>query len=225
MTADWRQEFGRWDSIALYRRPQTTRSGCALVLIREGKSLGFVRVTTSATRARHEFDVMLGVHSASPETFRIARPLAWGSEGAWGWLATESVPSYPLAAVRNSRDRDPVVREIGAILESSLPRPDDVPPHWVGSHGDLSPWNLRLQRRRVVRVIDWEDAAFAPPGSDAVYAAATAAATFSLPFAVEGVEQEAVDWVRSVVEARRSPVESAHSANNRVLALLDAANR
>lgn len=221
MTSEWQREFGLWDSVAMYRRPQLTRSGCALVLVRDGRAIGFVRVTTSSERARREFDVMLGVHSASPQTFKIARPMSWGSQGDWGWLATESVPNYPLAAVRRATDRVPVVREIGSILNTVLHRSTDTPQHWVGSHGDLAPWNLRFEQRRVVRVIDWEDASFAPPGADALYAAVTAALTFSDRVELAKVPPETITWVRSMIEARRSLDESPESTNNRLLAELD----
>lgn len=220
MSADWRSEFGAWDSVALYKRPQVGRNGCALILIRDGRSIGFVRITTSADRARREFEVMDAVHSASPRTFEIARPVAWGSDAGWAWLATETVPAYPLSAVRWEDDRAPVIHEIGSILDSTLPRAAGIPGHWVGAHGDLAPWNLRFERRRVVRVIDWEDAAFAPPGADALYAAVTASITFSDPVACDA-DEEAIAWTRAAVVARMSSTETAESVNNRLLRELD----
>jgi Ser/Thr protein kinase RdoA (MazF antagonist) len=56
-----------------------------------------------------------------------------------------------------------------------LQRPAGVPAHWRAAHGDLNPWNLR--RARGSRwLIDWEDAAYAPAGTDEVYFLATSAA-------------------------------------------------
>ena len=41
-------------------------------------------------------------------------------------------------------------------------------------HGDFTPWNLRQRRDGTLILVDWEDAAWAPPGADEVYYAATA---------------------------------------------------
>ena len=98
----WHSVFGDWDSAALYRRPQNGRSGFALLLLRDGRGAGFVRVATSAEAVRKEFDVMSGINAAHPSTFTVARPLDWGSTDGWAWLATESVPNYPLGALKRA---------------------------------------------------------------------------------------------------------------------------
>ena len=212
----WRSEFGTWDSAALYRRPQSGRTGCAVLLFRDGRGVGFVRVTTSEARVEREFRVLDGVHAARPTTFAVARPRAWGAERGWAWLGTESVPNYPLGAVRRASVRLPVIDELGSILDGVLPRAESVPAHWRGSHGDLAPWNLRTELGGAVRVIDWEDADYAPPGTDIVYSGVTAHTTFGTALPTD-VNAEAVGFVADLIAARRAIDEDAGSLNNRLL--------
>lgn len=216
---EWHALFGDWDSIALYRRPQRDRDGCALLLLRRGRGVGFIRITADDARARNEFAVMRGVHRASPETFMIAEPLGLGSRDGWSWLATATVPNYPLGAVRQRPVRARVINEIADILDDVVERSDGIPAGWRGAHGDLAPWNLRTDLFGRVIVIDWEDAVFAPSGSDLLYAELTAQVTFrSRP--PESTTAEAAEWISSILGARRTTDEEVGSINNRLLAAL-----
>ena len=91
-----------------------------------------------------------------------------------------------------------LLEEISALVVAVVPRPDGVPEHWRGSHGDLTPWNLR--RARGARwLIDWEDAGYAPPWTDHVYFQATTAAlrrdAAALRLTLPASYREAVDFV------------------------------
>lgn len=198
----WRAEVGGFDAIALYRRPQLGRSGFAALLLREGRGVGFVRFHPDASRVNREFRVVTGVWEAGPTSFSVARPIA-SSELAWGgaWLLSESLPNYPLGAVRRETVRHRVVAEVGEVLSSILPREAGTPAHWVAVHGDLSPWNMRTLLSGDVRVIDWEDATYAPPGVDQLYADLTAQGTFGTgrPTAASA---EAVDWLHALIRGR-----------------------
>lgn len=216
----WRSAVGSWDDEVLYRRPQSGRHGFALLLLRRGRGLAFIRVSPDAERTAREYSVMLGVHAARPDTFRVAFPLAEGSRHGWGWMAVESGPNHPTGALRRAADRLRVVDEITDILTRTLHRDADTPAHWVGCHGDLSPWNVRTGRGRSVWVIDWEDAQFGPPGADLLYSGLTAELTFGSPV-VRGAEPEAIEWMRNLVSNRRQPDETELSENNRLLAALD----
>lgn len=218
---EWHALFGAWDSAALYRRPQGDRTGFAILLLRDGRGVGFVRVATSREAVQKEFDVMRGVYKARPTTFIIARPACWGAAEEWAWLATESVPNYPLGAVKRADVRLSVTTEIGDILDKVLVRTEDTPSHWRGSHGDLSPWNLRRELRGAVRVIDWEDAGFAPPGVDELYGALTAHLTFGSPLPCS-TNQEAATWLATMISARRDSDKGPKSINNRLLGALAA---
>jgi hypothetical protein len=215
----WRDAFGVWDSAALYRRPQSARAGCALLLLRQGRGVGFVRITADSSKAENEFAVMSGVAAARPSTFTVASPVGWGAEAGHAWVGTRSVPNYPLGAVRRPALRLAVTQELDAILDDVLPRPDDTPPHWRGSHGDLAPWNLRTDLAGVVRVIDWEDAGFAPVGVDLLYGGLTSALTFGTPMPAEA-DREAADWVACILTGRLAGDEAPDSVNHRLLSAL-----
>lgn len=201
LLAQWADAYGSWNGVALYRRPQEGRSGFSVLLLRDGRGVGFVRVTSAAERARSEYLVLRGVHAAHPHTFRVTRPIGWGSAGEWFWVGSESAPNYPLGAVSRGSVREEVAEEISAILDDVLVRNGSIPNHWRGSHGDLSPWNLRTEWRGAVRVIDWEDARFAPPGVDHLYGALTAHQTFGTPLP-HSTNAEAADWVAGILKAR-----------------------
>lgn len=218
---DWHRLFGEWDSVSLYRRPQLGRSGCALLLLRNGRGVGFVRITADNERARNEFDVMSGVFSARPKTFTVAQPLGFGSGAGWSWLATASVPNYPLGAVRRRAVRARVIDEIADILDGVIEKATPDLPDWRGAHNDLAPWNLRTDLGGRVIVIDWEDAAFAPRGSDRLYADLTAYLTFrSSP--PESTTVGAARWVAEILSSRRVAGEASDSINNRLLRALSA---
>jgi hypothetical protein len=217
--AEWFEAFGRWDSAALYSRPQASRSGCSVLLLRDGRGVGFVRITTDPQRAAREFAVMSSVWLAHPASFTVARPVGFGHGPGWSWIGSESVPNYPLGAVRKRAVRERVAAEIGDILDTVLARSESTPLGWRGSHGDLSPWNLRTELTGRVRVIDWEDAAFAPAGVDSLYGAVTAHLTFGTPLPAE-VDGAAAGWIESVVEKRLSSNEAPGSLNNRMLQIV-----
>jgi hypothetical protein len=216
---EWRDSFGPWDSAALYRRPQLGRTGCTLLLLRRGRGVGFVRISPDSARVAREFSVMKGVHAARPSTFAIARPVGCGTEAGWSWVGTESVPNYPLGALRRHSVRHAVAEEISAILDGFLARPADVPSDWRGSHGDFAPWNLRTELSGRVRVIDWEDAAFAPANVDLLYGDLTSHLTFGTPLPPLA-SVDSARWMAEVVRRRLAPEEGANSINSRLLELL-----
>lgn len=219
LCAAWRATLGEWDAVALYHRPDRGRTGFALLLLREGRALAFVRVATDPSRTEREFAVLAGLHAAAPRSFVTAAPIAHGEVDGWGWLATESVPNYPLGALRRAETRHTVAGEIGAVLAGILERPAGTPEHWIACHGDLSPWNLRTSIRGTVWVIDWEDAAWAPPGVDLLYGDLTAHTTFGSPLPAQ-TSAEAAEWVGAILSARLTAGEDRSSINNRLLAAL-----
>ncbi|KNY05445.1 phosphotransferase [Microbacterium sp. GCS4] len=198
---EWTSHVGRVDSVAVYHRPQTGRVGLSALLLREGRGVGFVRVSNDVARVNHEARVVRALNRARPETFRVAELVAAEDVNGLGWMLSESVPNYPLGAVRRSRTREAVAAEISDVLSDALDRPADVPPHWTVAHGDLSPWNLRRRISGAVQVIDWEDAAYAPPGVDALYGALTAHVSLGTPLPVSA-PAEAHAWVDDLLSGR-----------------------
>lgn len=196
----WADETGGFDQIALYHRPQPGRTGFSALLLRRGRGVAFARVHPDEARVTHEYAVLSHIHASEPSTFRVAQPIAWGRVASASWMLTTSVPNYPLGAVRRAATRQRVSDELTAILDPRLTRPPGTPEHWVASHGDFTPWNLRTDRGRVI-VIDWEDAGFAPPGTDLLYGDLTAHTTFGsrLPATAPA---EAADAIEQMLRAR-----------------------
>jgi hypothetical protein len=197
----WRGHVGRFDGVALYRRPQAGRAGFAALLLDRGRGVAFARVHPDAARVANEAAVLEIVHRARPRSFRVARPIASDLHGEDAWLLTTSVPNYPLGAVRRADTRALVARELSDILLDALPRPAGIPAHWVPAHGDFTPWNLRTELSGAVRVIDWEDAGYAPPGVDVLYGGLTAHETFGTPLPIV-TTAEARDWIDDLLSAR-----------------------
>lgn len=213
----WEAVAGRVDDLVLYRRPQAGRSGFAALLLRDGRGVGFARFHPDRSRTEREFTIMTAVHRAGPSSFGVARPIACGQLDSAGWLVNESLPNYPLGSLRDAGLRDQVADEIGDVLGGVLPRGTDVPTHWRAAHGDLAPWNLRTLLRGAVRVIDWEDACYAPPGIDRLYGALTAHTTFGSPLP-DAAPGEAIDWLTDLVAGRAHA--SSEPGGNALLELL-----
>ena len=205
---------GPVDGVAVYEQPQPVREGLALLLLRSGRSVGFVKLRRSPAPVALEADALRVAEAANPDgrPFRALTPYASGSTGDWSWLVMEPLPTRPH---RPSRLADvaglgPWVR---AVVEAVVPRPPDVPAHWVGVHGDLVPWNLRTSGSALY-LLDWEQAAWAPPGTDEVYYRAASSAVHRVPPPREPEEQrEAAERLADAVRARRS------SADDVVLSL------
>lgn len=197
----WSGSVGRVDSAAMYYRPQAGRTGFSVLLLREGRGVGFARVSTESERLAHEAKVIAALNAARPESFRVAGLLGSDTSDDVGWLLTESVPNYPLGAVRRASARASVAAELSTILAGALPRPSGVPAHWTPAHGDFSPWNLRTHLNGSIQVIDWEDAGYAPPGVDVLYGGLTAHVSMGTPLP-GSAPAEARGWVDELLSDR-----------------------
>lgn len=194
---------GSFDGYAVYRRPQAARTGVAVLLLHGGTPVGLLKIREQNEELNREVTA-LGAFAAGGcgGRFRVPRVLARGSAGDLAWLVISPMEPVP------SRPADPasahaLATEISERLEGVLPRPPDTPRHWRPMHGDLTPWNLRLTRGPLPWLIDWEDAAYGPPGADEVYFTATRAAVRRDTAAQsESDHQEAVAFWSALVRER-----------------------
>lgn len=167
--------LGHFDDLALYERPQASRTGLAAVLLDKGKPMGFLKLREDPAELDREHRAMVMLAESRPETFRLPRVLDRGETAGWHWMVMEAMPPRPAAPARRIA-LPRMVADIQRCLEPLLPRPHGVPVHWRPMHGDLTPWNLRRCGPGLPWLIDWEDAAWAPPGADEVYYAVTSTA-------------------------------------------------
>jgi len=171
-----RAELGPFDSMSVYERLQEFRTGFAVLLLRAGQPVAFVKSQIiEASMLQREKEALTAVRRSDPQTFGVPRVLTSGTAGRWGYLAVE-----PLTGLHHP-PRKPHLPEILAEIQSGLdelPKPGDTPNHWVPMHGDFTPWNLREFSRSRRILIDWEDAGWGPPGADEVLYRAAEAALF-----------------------------------------------
>lgn len=166
LLACWSRDIGPFDEVAIYERPQGSRTGCALLLLERGRPRALVRLGCNGESMQREGAIAERMRSVSGSPVRVPSVLASGDLGTWHWIAFEPFPARPSA----SPARPPLAEISDAIGRglADLARPMDTPDHWVPIHGDLSPWNLRLVKGQLW-LIDWEDARWGPPGADAAY--------------------------------------------------------
>jgi hypothetical protein len=196
---EWEATVGTIDTAAVYEQPQASRSGLALLLLRGGGPVGFVKVRRGDDHAlRVEHAALTGLQGAGIRAFRAPEPLALGAHDAWAYLMTTALPPR-LSRPPRAPDLTSVAADVQRGLRDALPR-DGCPAHWQPMHGDLTPWNLREHRRGRLSLVDWEDAAWGPPGADEVLYRATAAALRDEPAATGPAE--AVAFWRDRVAAR-----------------------
>lgn len=171
----WSRELGSFDSMAVYQRTQSQRTGVALMLVESGRPIGFVRLQPGSGRALAiERRAQQALCMARPRSFRAPEPLAAGELAGWHYSAASPVLSRAHHVPRN-----PPLDRIAGEIETSLldlPRPLGMPSHWRPMHGDLTPWNLRQLDDGTLALIDWEDAGWGPPGADTVLYRAVSAA-------------------------------------------------
>jgi hypothetical protein len=175
LTGSWNAELGAFDEVALCQRPQAARAGCALLLLRAGRALAFVKVMPAGTAALNtERTALQHVSRSSWKHFVTPEPIASGEVAGWGYLALTPLPPFPHRVPR----RPPLALladEVSGAL-AGMPRPAAVPAHWQGMHGDFAPWNLRRLASGGLVLYDWEEATWGPPGADLAYYQLTARA-------------------------------------------------
>ncbi|MFC4911008.1 phosphotransferase [Actinomadura gamaensis] len=213
---------GEFDGVAVYERPQASRrGGVAAVLLRAGRPVGFLKVRTEPGELDREERALRAFADGCSPAFRVPIVLGRGEAADGHWMVIEAMPPRPARPVRRP-DLAGVVEAVREALAPVLPRGADVPSHWLPMHGDLTAWNLRVCGRGLPWLIDWEDAAWAPPHADLVYYRATASAALGAPLGAlpPGTGEAAAFWAERV--ARRSGGDHDAALNQRLLDILRA---
>lgn len=169
-----------FQDLAVYQRPQASRTGLAALLLRDGRPVGFLKLREDVTELDREEAALGAFPDGRAATFRVPRVLDRGSAGGLHWMLLSTMPPRP-AAPASFTALGPVLADLRRHLAAALPVPAGTPAHWEPMHGDLTAWNLRRSGRGLPWLIDWEDASWAPPGADVVYYRATTLAAFRKP--------------------------------------------
>lgn len=204
--AQWRELCERWgallgpfDAMAVYQRRQASRPGLALLLLRRGRPVAFVKLRGGdGASVCEETRAHTAAWRFRPRSFSVPEPLCDGETGEWHWFATAPFP-VRLHAPATDPPLDAIVEEVDAAL-GTRPRPPETPEHWRPMHGDFTPWNLRRIGRDAVVLVDWERAGWGPPRADHVLYEATRAALRGRP-AARSDATEAIRFWRQRVAA------------------------
>lgn len=219
----WRtlvDRIGTFDGLALYERPQASRTGLAAVLLRDGRPTGFLKLRDDPGELDREERALSAFPEGRADGFRVPRVLDRDETAGWHWMVIEAMPPRPARPVRGIA-LAPLLADLQRRLAAVLPRQSGTPDHWAPMHGDLTAWNLRHCGRGLPWLIDWEDAAWAPPGADLVYYEATHATVFGKPSGrddVSGCGEAAEFWLKRV--AQRSASDHDATFNTRLSEIL-----
>jgi Ser/Thr protein kinase RdoA (MazF antagonist) len=217
---DWCRAVGNGvEGFAVHRRLQASRQAFVLLLCAGDRSM-LIRVRRDPAELHTERRISEAAERLNTRTFRVPRLRAAGERDGWNWTGYEVISRRPHAPALSTPPE--LFDEITELVEAVIPRPPAAPQSWRGCHGDLTPWNLR-RAHRTTWLIDWEDAAYAPPGADRVYFAATASAIGRAeprgPLPVTENEADAVQYWRDVLQ-RRETVEREARLSRRMAILL-----
>jgi hypothetical protein len=186
-----RHELGVFNAVAVHTRRLPHRPGAALLLLRDGNPVAFVKIGPDPS-IEHEHHILLLLdRTGEPLGFEAPVPLGLYSVGQ-NRVAMMTVACHGRHRPLKRPPLTGVFNDVQRALRH-LPRPPDVPPHWVPMHGDLSPWNLRVDSTGRTVLFDWEEAGFGPPGADRVYYAVSSAAV-GLPWRLS--DEPAAEAVR-----------------------------
>lgn len=155
-------------SAAVYRRRDKVRSGVTFVAVGSSSPPLLIKVRDRHDQLQREQHMLATIADSGVRHFHAPRPIGMGtlSDGR-AWSAQEMVfatPHFPATRLNVQ-----LLDELAEVLSDGVPRPDGVPPGWRPMHGDLTPWNLRIDHRGRRWLFDWEDAGYAPAGSDEGY--------------------------------------------------------
>ncbi len=130
--------------------------------------MSFVKLRPGADSVRAEQLVLDGIALTPDAPVSVPAVLAAGEVDDWGWLALAPLPGR-LRRPRWDLDVPALVATLQPAMARALTHPRGTPDSWTPMHGDLTPWNVRRDRRGRTWVYDWEDAGWGPPMADDVY--------------------------------------------------------
>lgn len=180
LVVQWQAALGPLTGIAVYQRRQSSRAGLTFVTMRRGRAVAVVKLRADGGPLATEQRALAAVAGVGSHLFRAPNPLGSGQCGALTWTAQECVFRRPHRPVLDAPDAlfDEVSRALQPVVGDPSNARESPPHHGASSpaHGDLTPWNLRMDESGRVWLFDWEDVGLAPAGSDRTYFRVTAAA-------------------------------------------------
>jgi len=103
---------------------------------------------------------------AQATLFRVPEIIGTQDVNAWHVRVVEPIPPRHRPFGWNPARIVDIGVEVSRLLAGAVSSPGPVPEDWVPVHGDMTPWNMRVDRNDRVWLIDWEWATIAPPATD-----------------------------------------------------------
>lgn len=221
----WEDSLGRIRAFSAYQRPQASRKGLTFVVICENRSAVVIKLRDRSGSLVTESKALTELGRSSPKHFRVPKALDSGQFGEFFWTAQECVFDRPHGPVFDVEDGlfDEVSLALAPMFRQSVDETllkdhgNSVP-----AHADLTPWNLRCDRRGHVWLFDWEDVRLAPVGSDRTYFRVTSAALTGQHL-VADLPVEAINFWQDIVRNRRVKEPEDAALSQAILNLLDLA--
>lgn len=201
LVEQWEGTLGPLTGFAAYQRRQASRTGLTLIATREGRGVALIKLRDSPESLEREQSALGLMHERPPTLFQVPRALGAGSVGELHWAAQECVFTRPHRAALQAPVGlyGEIELYVGTLLSDCQPTsPTD---HGAPGHGDLTPWNLRIDHRGALWLIDWEDIGWGPADGDRTYFSVTAAALGGPPVPGDLSLRAVAHW-RSVLNER-----------------------
>lgn len=110
---------------------------------------------------------------ASGTAVQVPTVLDIGIVGGWNMRIEVPLPRWHEPHPWDVTNLMRVTGEIREIVSAQLGSRHAGDESWIPIHGDMTPWNLRLDQTGAVWLIDWEWASWGPPHADLLRFAAT----------------------------------------------------
>ncbi len=223
LVEQWENALGPLTGFAAYQRRQASRTGLTLIATRNGHGVAVIKLRDHCDSLQREQSALRAAHERPPQHFQVPRALGAGSIGNLHWAAQECVFTRPHRAALNAADRlyDEVESLVRPLISDRAPTSSSF--ELSPGHGDLTPWNFRIDHHGMVWLIDWEDIGWGPADGDRTYFSVTSAALGG-PSVPDDLSMGAVAHWRSVLNERAVLNPEDQSFAHAVLAQLDAAD-
>jgi hypothetical protein len=187
----WCEWFGVYDEQAVYRPPQAGRPGVAMLLLREGTPLGFVKVRPNWDAGPEQLAMS---RLGEAETFTVPTVVGLHIGGGWTSLGFTALPGR-IHSPRVSTPIRSIAEEVSELTRVESP----CPPGWRPMHGDMGPWNLRRMPGIGTVLFDWEHVGPGPPFADLVfYVAASRALGLTVRGDFEDSDAAVAYWQKEI---------------------------
>ena len=145
-------------SWAVFQSSWHTRRLIVFSFDRRSRCTGVTHVAASGESAYHP--------ALTGEFVTVPPRLGVQQVAEWELLTVGAIPPWHQPHPWDERRIQLVLEDVRSIIGEEIPRPVDASEDLEPAHGDLTPWNLRVDADGRPWLFDWEWAGWAPPHAD-----------------------------------------------------------